>query len=302
MSSEVLALVSSFCFASAFVTGKRGLAGTSLVATVILTMGCAWVVLVALTVFVDPPAHASSEGIVWFIVTGLVAPGIGYSAALAGVHRLGPATSVPIQQGGRPLISSAAAVVLLGESMSSLELVGIVAIIAGGLGLSMREAEVLDTAEGMPHTVARRSGFDALHPGIVFPVMAALTFAAFDIMVKHGLGIMGDPTFAAMVAVGSGFWGWVLLTLVVPKVRREFSYGKNVEWVVGGGVLFAFAQMTIFHALLRGRVVLVGPLLASQPLIVLVLSKVLLREIETIRPITVFFTVLVVSGTTLIAL
>lgn len=103
-----------------------------------------------------------------------------------------------------------------------------------------------------------------------------------------------------MVVIGTGFAAWLLLVIFAGELRHSIAIGRNVGWVVVGGLLFALASMSIFHALQSGRLILVGPILGTQPIIVFVLSKLLLRDSELIQPLTVLFGVMVVAGTFLL--
>jgi drug/metabolite transporter (DMT)-like permease len=299
--SELLALVSASCFAGAFVAAKKGLKDTSVVAALLVTLGCAWVVILAATVVVDPPDSASRDGVGVFVVTGIVAPGIGYWAALAGVNSLGPSIAVPMQQGGRALVSMSGAVLLLRESINLSTGLGIVAILAGSIGLSRRRAPVGEAPPG-GRDFNPTNRLLASKNGLMFPVIAGLAFAAFDVLVKHGLTRMNDPTFASMITIGSGFVAWLLLVASLPALRRTISFGRSIGWIIVGGLMFAFASMSVFHALLLGRLVLVGPILGTQPLIVFVLSKLVLRDVELIHPLTLVFGMMVVAGTFLVVL
>jgi uncharacterized membrane protein len=65
-------------------------------------------------------------------------------------------------------------------------------------------------------------------------------------------------------------------------------------------VLIGFAILGVYHALRRGEVSLVTPINATQPLIVLLFSAVLLRDLERIRPIAVLWAVAIVLGAVLV--
>jgi drug/metabolite transporter (DMT)-like permease len=299
ISSELLAVVCALCFSGAFVSFKRGAAGTSLVGAVLVTLGSGWLVVLVATA-IDPPTSVSRDGLLLFGLTGVVAPGIGYSAALAGVARLGPSISVPIQQGTRPLISVGGATWLLGESVTALQLVGVAAIVAGSIGLSRRDGD--GSEAGRNNAGAVDDPARSLRPGVAYALTAAVSFGSFDLLVKHALGIMDEPAFAATVTLGSGFLAWVLLALLVPSLRARIRIGPGVGWVALGGVFFGCAALSVFHALLDGRVSLVAPILACQPLLVWVLSAALLRNIESIRAPTLLFGTLVVCGALLVVL
>ena len=84
-----------------------------------------------------------------------------------------------------------------------------------------------------------------LRAGIGFPILAAVSFAAFDVLVKARLEEMNDPSFASMLTLGGGFGGWVLLAGVVPGIRRSVRFGPNVGWIAAGGAFFALASLGI---------------------------------------------------------
>lgn len=296
MPSELIAIFAAIFFAGAFVVGKRGLADTSLMTGLLVILGAGWLVTAMMTLL-DPPSSITSDGILLFASAGLISPAIGFSAGLAGVHLLGPSIAVPIQQGGRPLIAVAAASVVLGESVDAVEMFGMLAIVVGGGGLAMRVPDERDPApDNRPSGISRR----VFHPGLFFPLFAAMAFAAFDVFAKHVLSLVDEATFGTMVALGTSFLGWGFAAAVVPRLRTSLHLGANFGWLVLAGLLFGLAQLSIFHALARGDVSMVSPILASQPLIVFVLSRLFLRHVESIRPITVVLGSLVVVGTILL--
>jgi drug/metabolite transporter (DMT)-like permease len=299
VSPAAFAFASSICFAGAFVASKRGLAGTSLVATILITFGAAWsvTVLAAAITFSDVPSRGA---IALFLLTGVVAPGIGYSAALVGVEKLGPSISVPIQQGTRPVFSVCAAAVLLGESVGWMRVLGILAIVAGTVGLGTKRrgdqfSATLEPREGRSTGIVGR-----VRPGLIWPFIAAVAFATFDLFVKTGLNIMKNPNLAAAITLGSGFLLWAVLAASIPALRTAVVLGPSVGWVAAGGVLFGFAALCVFHALQSGSISLVSPILATQPLLVFVFSWVALQGLESINLTTVLQGSLVVAGTVLV--
>lgn len=296
MPSELLAIFAAIFFAGAFVVSKRGLADTSLMTGLLVILGAGWLVTAMMTLL-DPPSSTTSDGILLFACAGLISPAIGFSAGLAGVHLLGPSIAVPIQQGGRPLIAVAAASILLGESVDAVEVLGMLAIVVGGGGLAMRVPDERDPARGEPRS---RMSLQVFDPGLFFPLIAAMAFAAFDVFAKHVLNLVDEPTFGTMVVLGTSFLSWAVAAAVVPQLRSSLHLGANFRWLVLAGLLFGLAQLSIFHALARGDVSTVSPILASQPLIVFVLSRLLLRHVESVRPITVVLGSLVVLGTILL--
>jgi uncharacterized membrane protein len=132
--------------------------------------------------------------------------------------------------------------------------------------------------------------------------MAALAFAGFDVVIKRSLQAEIEPTTGTMIAIGTGFTAWAIGVAVVPRVRRSVRVGPNLGWLVAGGMMFGVATLCLVHALSRGEVSVVSPILASQPLMVFILSKLFLGEVESVDLSTVVLGSLVVIGTVLVVL
>lgn len=308
-----LAVLSSACFAASHVVSRRGLEGTSVSAGYMVIVGCAWVV-VMIPLLLDPPETVSTKAVAFFAVSGLFAPAISRAAALGGVRALGPSISVPIQQGLRPLIVVPAAVIVLNETIGWTRVLGLAAIVMGGWILS-REPERADElpSEALvapePDTgqlateVERRSRTSTLRfrPGIAFPVAAALGYAMSDLLVKVGLGGGSDPVYAAPLSIGVGFLVWALAHAFRP-VRRRFQLGKDAGWLVLSGAFMGTAILLLFHALARGDVSVVAPVIGTQPLFVMLFSAVLLKHLEVRDRSTIFAASIVVIGTILVSL
>lgn len=299
MSPEAWALFSAFCFAGSHVTSKRGLQDTSVTAASLIVLGVSWVVIV-IWVAVDPPAEVSMRALVVFSGLGLIVPAISRWSVLKSVDALGPSIAIPIQQGLRPLLAVSGAVLFLGEHVDLVRGVGVLAIVAGGWQLSKRPRE------GAPGTLpdsAEPTRRWALRPGIAYPVIAAVAYAASDLLVRFTLGDdLAEPGFAAMVSTGSGLTAWLIAVGAIRPLRSSVRFGRRAWWLVASGGLIGFAILGIYHALNTGEVSLVTPINATQPLIVLLLSAVFLRDLEQIRSATVASAAAIVAGAILVSI
>lgn len=313
MTEIALALLSSACFAASHVVSRRGLEGTSVSAGYMVIVGCAWVVVV-IPMLLDPPETVSTKAVVFFALSGLFAPAISRAAALGGVRALGPSISVPIQQGLRPLIVVPAAVIVLNETFGWTRVLGLAAIVTGGWILSREPqrayelpAEALvapGSAAGRLATVLERPSRTStwgLRPGIAFPIAAAIGYATSDLLVKTGFGGGSDPVYAAPLSIGVGFAVWAVAHAFRP-VRRRFRLGNDAGWLVLSGAFMGTAILLLFHALARGDVSLVAPMIGTQPLFVMLLSAILLRHLERRDRTTVLAASIVVIGTILVSL
>jgi uncharacterized membrane protein len=68
------------------------------------------------------------------------------------------------------------------------------------------------------------------------------------------------------------------------------------------GVFIAVGLISVFNALETGDISVVGPVIVAQPLVVVVLSGIFLREHEVVTKRTVVGAVLTVLGVILLAL
>lgn len=294
MSAEGWALFSAICFASSHVVSKRGLQDTSVIAASLIVLGVSWVVI-ALSVVLDPPDHVTAEAIAVFAALGLLVPGISRWSVLRSVDDLGPSVAIPLQQGLRPLLSVLGGIVFLGEQVGLLRGIGVAAIIVGGWQLSRRPREDRPDQRHGP----RRS---LLRPGIAFPFVAGLAYATSDVLIRLTLGDdLAEPGFAATISTGSGLVAWLVVVAAIPRVRAGVRFGPGARWLVLAGCLIGAAILGVYNALRLGEVTLVSPINSTQPLIVLLLSAMFLRDLERVRATTVVAAMAIVVGAILVS-
>jgi drug/metabolite transporter (DMT)-like permease len=301
LGAPINAVVASVSFAASQVMTRRGLVHTPVIVGVMISLSCA-LLGAGIFVAVDPPAEIEGGALALFVVGGLAAPGVSRWASAMGIRMLGPSVAVPLAQGARPILSVTAAVVLLGETFTSLQVFGLATIIGGGWELSRvrkgkadqePETEVMSKVERLRKSV---------RPGIAFPLGAALAFATSDVFMKEGLARMDHPGFATLAAMGSALVVWLLIAAMVPKVRGEMKVGRDVGWLIASGLINGFALINLNSALEAGDLTTVAPIIAAQPLAVVVFSRVLLRDLEHLTPAVVLAGAAVVVGTIIITL
>ena len=302
MSPTVLAGISAFCFAGSHVASKRGVESTSVVAGLLISLATMWVVLLGATIL-DLPGEIEGWAILVLAVSGLVAPAIGRAAAIAGVDRLGPSISVPIQAGVYPLVAVVGAATILDESITWTRFTGTVTIVLGILLLSRRTALADRSAEAPTDLLGPTGGRfgRTVSRAVVLPALAGLAYGTSDLIRKQGIDLLPYPTFAALVAVSAALLAWSAVSLALPSVRERISAGRGAGWFVVGGALAATAILVQFHALERGNVSLISPIVAAQPLFVFFLSTILLRRIERVTVPIVIGGLATVVGVVLVA-
>lgn len=223
-----------------------------------------------------------------FAATGLAATALARALAYNGVERLGASVnSAGINT--RPVWASLLAVFLLGEALTAQMGLGILVVVAGLIALALSEGG--DVTGWEYHQLA-------------FPLAAAVTFAGGNVARRFALTTT-DVTPLAGVAVNetAGLVGLLVYLLLrhrgdvgtaLAAPRRAYAY------FVGSGLLNALALFSLFAALDRGRVVVVDPLSSPTALFAILLTAVLLLDVERITPRLVAGGVLVVTGVVLI--
>jgi DME family drug/metabolite transporter len=292
----MFAAVAAFLFAAGSVTAKRGMQNTNAISALLVSSGVAAVLLAIATAFSIPDSVAFSS-VLFFVAAGVVGDGVGRFSMLGAVDRLGPSIAIPIQTAAYPLIAVLGGIVVLSETVTLPQIAGAVTVVAGIWVLlfqgSSETAESSDSGGAAPP----KPGWLAL----ALPVLAGVGFATSDLLRKSGLDETPNPAFAALVAVA----GMLILisvgTVLLPSLRRRISVGPGWGWLVAAGFCFAGGLLAVFEALEQGAVSAVGPIIAAQPLAIVLLSWALLHNIERITLRMVMGAVLVVAGVVAIA-
>lgn len=291
-----LAAVAAVSFASGSVSAKRGMQNTNVTTALIIASSVAALIL-GIVVSIDPPTGVTFKAVGLFALAGLAGDGIGRFTMLAAVDRLGPSTAIPIQTAAYPFIAVVGGVVLLSESVALVQGFGAVAIV-GGIWVLLFRPPTGRGADDASESTARATNWMSLG----LPVMAGIGFAVSDLFRKAGLDQTPEPAFGALIAVATMLVVLMAGAASMPRMRRQIRVGAGWGWLIASGGFITCALLALFEALDRGAVSTVGPIIAAQPLAIVVLSRVLLRDIERVTPRMVVGAILVVSGVIFIAI
>lgn len=288
------ATLAAFCFAGSSVAVVRGVHDTSVFGGLIVSLG----VGTALSGFVvllseAPPTPRSA--LLGYVGAGIFGSGIGWAMSMAGVSILGASRAVPLQGAIYPLAAIAWALSFLGERVSSLQVAGAVAI-AVGIALLSRVNPLLpkenETYRPKPSTKA-----------LFVPLGAGLSFALADVLRNSAADSSSDPILGAAVATITGLVLWSIVAVSIPKLRARITFGTvGVRWFATSGVLTAVAVFSATKAFETGDVSIVAPLIAAQPLPVLLLSSVFLKKRERLSALLIVGAICVVLGAGLLSL
>ena len=130
--------------------------------------------------------------------------------------------------------------------------------------------------------------------------MAALSFAISTNLRKLGLLIDNVPLVAAAVTATTA----VIFAVTILRFqggRQAFRLSRaSFGWFLAGGLTTTAAMVSVFYALSFGKVVIVDPLVNTNPVLALPLSALFLKDLEAITFRIVAGTLCTVAGTVLV--
>jgi len=225
----------------------------------------------------EAPARGVHASAAWpFALAGLLQPGVGQLFATLAIRETGSSRASMVF-GTAPLVAVAIALVLLGEPVSAPLIAGAVLIVGGSVELA-RERN-------------RPAHFRRI--GLVYALVTVVLFASRDNLVRWlAKSTSAPPAVSASAALLGGL---ALLTLVV---RPRLS--KRALPFVPAGICFGLSYVALFEAFYRGRVSIVSPLVATESLVGVGLSALLLRHTELVGRRLVIGACLIVAGGALI--
>jgi drug/metabolite transporter (DMT)-like permease len=291
--AELLAFMAALFYSLSQLTAKMGtqtgsimfgsliglVTGTTAVGVVTATTTSSW----------SMPAAA----LTLFAVAGIAGSLAGRSLAMRGVRDIGASVSVPVQASVSPIIATAAGALIFGEVISGNRVLSL-AVILLGMWLCMRSGSsntVLEVAGPR-----RRVGWSRLLTGLLWPASAAAAFAMSDILRKSGLAVLPSPMLAALIGLASALVVSLAWFFLGPSAREPLQWTPSTVWFGVSGLLSASAQVSLLFALRVGELSVVAPIVACQPVLIMVLGPLILRGVERFTRLTAAGGVLVATG------
>ncbi|MBI4524841.1 MAG: DMT family transporter [Deltaproteobacteria bacterium] len=281
--AESFALVASFFFAVSHILVRRGLATSNAITGAFVSLGVAVVNLWLLVFLFLPFQKLQTRAIAYFIVAGIFAPALGRTLGYVGIQRLGVARAVPIVSCS-PVFASIVAVLLLRESWPLQNLLGTLLVIIGVAVLATKQVEQKQWRAG----------------DLLYPLLGAVVFGISTNLRKLGLLVENLPLMAAAITATTGF---LFISVLLRWVRASGGLMLSrsaAGWFAAAGVCNTGSVLSVFYALSSGKVVVVEPLITTNPILSIVLAAIFLRDIEVITTRVIIGACCTVGGTILI--
>lgn len=248
--------------------------------TTLISIGSGIVALVFIPL-VGAPAWAAWPWLVASVVIHLV-----YFASLIETYRTGDLGQVyPIARGAAPLMTATATTIFIGEKLSVVGWVGILALVAGVLLLSARGGRELAQVD-------RRA--------IGFAFFTALTVCAYSVVDGVGGRLSVNPNaYSVWLFVGIAF---VMLPYALYRDGRDVIPAMQRYWQRGlaGGALQFLSYGIAIWAMTAAPIAVVATLRETSVLFGAVIAVVVLRE--PLRAVRIIAACLIVCGLILIRL
>jgi drug/metabolite transporter, DME family len=281
--AEYFSFQAALCFAIAHILIRRGLVQSNAMTGSFISLSMSAGVLWLLVPFFVPLSAFWNPALAYFVLAGIFAPGIGRTLSYVGIERIGVARSVPIVNSS-PIVASIFAVFYLGEAWVFQNIIGTVLVISGVIMLSMVK----------PATGQWRK------TDIIYPILGAIAFGISANLRKAGLEAIDLPVLAAAVtAITAALFSFGLLQL--KGGREAFKLSRtSAAWLFTAGFINTAAMLSVFYALSVGQVVVVEPLVSSNPVLTLLLTAIFLKDLEALSFRVIVGCFLAVLGTVLV--
>jgi drug/metabolite transporter, DME family len=281
--AEYFSFQAALCFSIAHVLIRRGLVESNAMTGSLISLSISAVALWSLVAIFSSPSALWHPAIAFFVIAGIFAPGIGRTLSYVGIERVGVARSVPIVNAS-PIFASVFAVFYLGEVWVFQNIVGTVLVIFGVITLSM-----IKPPKG------RWRKMD-----IIYPILGAVAFGISANLRKAGLEVIGVPVLGAAVTAGTAaIFSFLLLQFKGGREALKLSR-TSAAWLFSAGLINTAAMLSVFYALSFGKVVIVEPLVSSNPVLTLLLTAIFLRDLEALSLRVIIGACLTVVGTILV--
>lgn len=285
MSPQFLAWLTAVAFAASNVSVRRGLSySTPLTATFISLLIHTIVLWTAVFMTAGIPAVAF-VAVIAICITGILQP-IMRHCHYTGIHKIGTSRAVTLRN-TYPILTVTVGILVLGEPVTALGLIGTALVIAGIILTSWRIDQHLPSFRWVY---------------LLYPMATVLITGVVHPLRRYALVQSHEPLFfTALIGPVS------LLSFAVyyalPICGEKLVWDRRAFWpLLLSGIFETLAVLFMLLAFSQGPVVIVSPITATAPIWTTILAAIFLREIERFSLASVIGTICVVGGVIAISL
>ncbi len=299
---DLVAVLSTMCFAAANVTITRGAArdaaDNGAFLSILVTMALS---AMAMLLFRPPQGShvANLAGVAWFAASGVLTIFIGRVFLYASVQHLGAVRASAIKR-LNPVFSVLLGVALLGEAVGGSMAAGMLLIFASFVLLAIQSWRSLPTARA--RAVRGNAVRSLANLGYFYGPVSALAYATGYLARKQGLLAMPDPNFGTLISAVAGAVTFMVAGLFIASYASALrsTFVRFNPWLMAAAVLSSVGQILQFVALNYSAISRVALIMSLEVIGTMLLSFWLLRRREELGPLTIFAAVLSVVGAGLV--
>ena len=270
---EIAGLATSFFFAmTALIFSKTGhMVGSQVTNRMRLLFALCYLVVLNLILFREPfPFSAGASRWMWLSLSGVIGLSLGDAFLFQALVSLGPRLG-SLLLSLAPIFGSIIAWVFFGETLTPLQITGIVLALSGIGWVVMSHKEPADT----PHGHTRR--------GVIFGVLAGLGQAVGLVLSKQGMSGEFSPFQAnaiRMLAAAVFIWVWTILARQTNETVTSIRRQPQVLWLIALGALVGpvLGVSSSLLAVQHAEIGVASTLMALPPVIVLPISYFFFKE------------------------
>jgi drug/metabolite transporter, DME family len=300
----ILSLGSSVFFGANSVITRRGMFrfSSNYVATISILTGFLFFLVVSGIMGYLP----AIPGLTWkahlfWALSGVVHFSLGRTWAYRSIQLLG-ANRSNVVTSLSPIATVALAILILKETLSPIQVLGVAFTVAGPLLLLLKEETISESSHTKSGSHGKGVDARTLLLGILYGAGAALFWGSSAVFIKFGLQEGGSPIIGSLIA----YAGASLVTspsfLVNAGNRRELfdQGGKPLLVAVCSGLTTAVAQLLRYVSFQYGSVIVVSLMLRTQPIWVILFSFVFIRQHESFSRWVFLSNGMIIIGTILV--
>jgi len=277
MEAEIFALLTALFLSMGSIALRKGLLRNPSPFVGLLMFSVSTIVLI---VFLLIRGFEVPEGqaILFFMLRGVLDPGLAPLLLFVAFARLGATVTVPILVSS-PIVSTTLSVIFLGESLSTFIVLGTALVIIGAAVLAI---------SGNHHKIHRKY--------LIMAVGGMILIGFANVVAKLGFNQSDTPVEAMAIAFTTALVVIFIMVSSLNKWKEIPTKWADAKFFVIAGILAAIGLTFSMFAISKGDVSVVGPLFGAQPVFVLVWSYFLLKEHEKITKFVILGTLLIVGG------
>lgn len=292
----ILAFLSAGFFAVNNILIKKGMRAASdnnngVLVTIVTNVILLGLILIGYRIAAANPAPFSWKGVIFFVLAGMLTTFIGRTTLFAGIRKIGPSRAVAIKN-SQPIFTLFFAIFLLNEAFGVWPWVGM-SLIFGGL-----------LVQGVQFFHAR--GDDTLNRlGLLFSVLSALFFGVGQVVRKQAMSSFADPFAGAFIGALIALCSFVIVSGYRRKLLSiiKTNLVPLNRYYVWAGVMSSLAVLSFFTSIWFIKVAYTGAIVAMEPVLTVILSRLLLSSTEDQISIKVVAVALLIfTGAGIIAL